>query len=223
MVNMIIKKIISALIVLTIISYSQFSEANYTKRSDRWEASFKVVGSESFDNNGVNGSTVDVKDDLGWGFSLGYNFNPHLLVNFEWTSVSPKYDATLIEDDGDEYDISHKMNLYNSQVNVVYNFMTDSFTPFVQAGLGWSYMDSNIADGPPNTLCWWDPWWGYICESYQNTHTDSRLSYNVAAGVRYELDNSMFLRASYQQVWVDLSKSSTANFGMYHVEIGSMF
>jgi opacity protein-like surface antigen len=223
MVNMIVKKIISALIVLTIISYSQFSEANYTKRSDRWEASFKVVGSETFDNNGVNGSTVEVKDDFGWGFSLGYNFNPHLLVNFEWTSVSPKYHATLIEDDGDEYDVSHKMNLYNSQVNVVYNFMADSFTPFVQAGVGWSYMDSNISDGPPDTICWWDPWWGYICESYQNTHTDSRLSYNVAAGVRYELQNSMFLRASYQQVWVDLSNASTANFGMYHVEIGSMF
>lgn len=221
---MTIKKIaVTSIILLLLISFSDTSEANYTKRSDRWETSLKMVGSESFDVSGTNNSSVDVDNDFGWGFSLGYNFNPHLLVNFEWTSITPKYAATLIKDDGYEYELNHKMNFYNSQINVIYNFMADSFTPFVQAGAGWSYMNSNIADGPPNTICWWDPWWGYICESYQNTHSDSRLSYNVAAGVRYELDNSMFFKASYQQVWIDLSDASTAGFGMYHLEIGSMF
>jgi opacity protein-like surface antigen len=115
------------------------------------------------------------------------------------------------------------MNLYNSQFNFVYHFMTEQFTPFVQAGLGWSYIDSNIADGPPGAICWWDPWWGYICEGYQDTYNDTRFSYNVAVGVRYELDNSMFFRASYQQNWVTLSNSDDLSLGMVHLEIGSIF
>ena len=222
---MLIKKIaiLSTIIAVLAMSYSSSSEANYTKRSDKWEGSFKMLNSQEFDVNGSNGSSVDVSDDLGWGFSLGYNVNPHILVNFEWTATSPRYDATLIDDGGDEHVIKHKMNMYNSQLNVVYNFMTERFTPFVQAGLGWSYMDSNIADGPPGSVCWWDPWYGYICDYYQDTYTDTRLAYNVAAGARYEFDNSMFIRASYQQIWVDLSGASTADIGLIHFEIGSIF
>jgi opacity protein-like surface antigen len=115
------------------------------------------------------------------------------------------------------------MNVVQSQFNVVYHFMTEAFTPFVQAGVGWSYLDSNIATGPPNSICWWDPWLGYVCDYYQNTFSDSRLSYSIAAGVRYELANSMFFRASYQQSWIDLSNSQDAELGSFHLEVGSIF
>ncbi|WP_245942493.1 porin family protein [Candidatus Colwellia aromaticivorans] len=208
---------------LLVLSYSIDSQAKYTQRDGKWEASFITLNSLSSDISGENGSAVDIDSDIGWGFTLGYNVNPHVLVNFEFSSTSPKYDATLVSEDDNTYNIKHKMNIYNSQFNVVYNFMTEQFTPFVQAGAGWSYLDSNIADGPPNTICWWDPWWGYICEGYQNTHNDTRFSYNVAAGFRYELDNSIFFRASYQQNWITMSNSDDLSMGMVHLEIGSIF
>ncbi len=220
------KKLMLLISVFALLSLSFCDDANakQTKRDGKWEASFKVLNSISTDIDGEMGSSIDIDSDIGWGFSLGYNINPHILVNFEMTSTTPKYDATLIYEDNDEtYHIKNKMNLYSSQFNVVYNFTTEQFTPFVQAGLGWSYLDSNIADGPPNTVCWWDPWWGYICEGYQKTYNDTRFSYNVAAGVRYELDNSMFFRASYQQNWIDLSSSDDLSLGMIHIEIGSIF
>ena len=219
------KKLILFISVFALLSLSFSGETNakQTRRDGKWESSFKLLNSLSTDINGEQGSSIDIDSDIGWGFSLGYNVNPHILVNYEFTSTTPKYDATLIDDNDETYPINHKMNLYNSQFNVVYNFTTEQFTPFVQAGLGWSYLDSKIADGPPNGFCWWHPIWGYICESYQNTHDDTRFSYNVAAGVRYELDNSLFVRASYQQNWVDLSSSDDLSMGMIHLEVGSIF
>mgnify|MGYP000594066474 CR=1 FL=1 len=216
--------LISCVLALLSLSFSGESQAKQTRRDGKWEASFQLLNSLSTDISGENGSSVDIDSDIGWGFTLGYNVNPHVLVNFEFSSTSPKYDATLINEDSDDtYNIKHSMDLYNSQFNVVYNFMSEQFTPFVQAGLGWSYLDSNVADGPPGTVCWWDPWWGYICEGYQDTYSDTRFSYNVAAGVRYELDNSLFFRASYQQNWVDLSNSDDLSMGMVHLEVGSIF
>ena len=62
-----------------------------------------------------------------------------------------------------------------------------------------------------------------MCDSYQNTHSDTRFSYNVAAGFRYELDNSVFFRASYKQSWIDLSSSDDLSLGVVSLEVGSIF
>ena len=203
---------------------SSEANANYTKRSDKWEASFKVLNNQSTSIDGQNGSNTSLKSDYGWGFTFGYNVNPHILVNFDFSSSTPSYEANLIDDEsGKSHQINHKMDLLESQFNVVYSLFSSQFTPYVQAGAGWSYIDSNIADGPPGSVCWWDPWWGYVCDSYQKTHDDERFSYNVAVGFRYELDNSLFLRASYKQAWIDFSHSDDASIGSYHLEIGSIF
>jgi len=215
--------IFSTALAIMACTVSSDANAKYTKRSDKWEASFKVLNNQSTDIGGQDESNIALKSDYGWGFTLGYNFNPHLLVNFDFSSSTPSYQATLIEDDGEPYEINHKMDLLESQFNVVYSVFASQFTPYVQAGIGWAFVDSNIADGPPNTVCWWDPWWGYVCDGYQNTYNDERFSYNVAVGFRYELDNNLFFRASYKQAWIDFSKSDDANIGSYHLEVGSIF
>jgi len=222
---MLIKKmmVLISVVALLSLSYSADSHAKYTKRDGKWESSFQFINSQSTNTHGEGGSSIDIDSDIGWGFTLGYNVNPHVLVNFEFSSLTPRYDASFVKDDGEIASIKHKMNMYQSQFNVVYNFMAEQFTPFVQAGLGWSYLDSNIASGPPGAVCWWDPWWGYVCDSYQNTYNETRLSYNIAVGVRYELDNAMFFRASYQQNWVDLSRADDLELGTIHIEIGSIF
>lgn len=216
--------IFSSIIALLAITVSADANANYTKRSDKWEASFKVLNNQSTTIDGQNGSSTAMESDYGWGFTLGYNVNPHILVNFDFSSSTPSYQAALIDsDDGSSHQINHKMDLLESQFNVVYSLFASQFTPYVQAGLGWTYVDSNIADGPPDSICWWDPWWGYVCDTYQNTYDDERFSYNVAVGFRYELDNSLFLRASYKQAFINFSNSDDASIGSYHLEIGSIF
>jgi opacity protein-like surface antigen len=214
--------VLLSIIALLALSYSVDSEAKYTKRDGKWESSFQLLNSLSTDFDGKNGSGVEIDSDIGWGFTVGYNVNPHILVNYQFSATTPDYDATLTSEDGDRaLHIKRELDLYNSQFNVVYNLMTEQFTPFVQAGLGWSYLDSNVSKGLSNSFCWYDPWFGLVCEN--DTFSDTRFSYNVAAGVRYELDNSMFIRASYQQNWISMSHSDDISIGMVHLEIGSIF
>ncbi len=214
--------LLNCIIALLAITMSNDVNAKYTKRSDKWESSFKILNNQSSDVDGQSGSKTAIESDFGWGFTLGYNLNPHILFNFDFSSSTPSYAATLIDDDGSSHQVNNKLDMLESQFNVVYNVFAEQFTPFIQAGLGWTYLDSNIAKGPPGSVCWWDPWWGYVCDSYQNTHDDERFSYNVAVGFRYELDNSLFFRASYKQAFINFSHSN-ANTGAFQLEVGSIF
>ena len=215
--------IISCVVGLLTSTVSTDARANYTKRSDKWEASFKMLNTQDAVIDGQHGSSTDMNSDFGWGFTMGYNVNPHILVNFDFSSSTPTYTASLVDGgNGSTHAINHTMDLLESQFNVVYSLLASQFTPYVQAGAGWSYVDSNIADGPPVGGCW-GTWWGTYCDTYQNTFDDTRFSYNVAVGFRYELDNSLFLRASYKQAWIDFSNANDASIGSYHLEIGSIF
>ncbi len=221
-----ISKIIlfSCIIGLLATTVSTDASANYTKRSGKMEASFKVLNNQATDINGQNGSEIATESDYGWGLTLGYNLNPHILFNFDFSSSTPSYKAKLIDDDtGSSHTINHKMYLYENQFNVVYNLFAKQFTPYIQAGAGWTYVDSRITNGPPGSMCWWDPWWGYVCTGTQSTYNDDRFSYNVALGLRYELDNSFFIRASYKQAFIDMSNSDDASIGSFQIEMGSIF
>ena len=216
--------LLCALISVSAIGFVAQVDAKQTKRDGKWEATFQLINNQSEFVDGGNGSSLDIDSDVGWGFSLGYNVNEHFLLNYEFASTTPGYIATIAEDGnaGNTEVIDHSMDLFQSQFNAIYNFSTEQLTPYVQAGIGWTYVDSNIADGPPDGVCYWDPWWGYICDSYQDTFSDNTFTYNVAAGFRYELDNHLLFKLSYQQVWLDMGKADTS-LGMIRLEIGSIF
>jgi len=87
------KILMSKLVVLSCIVgflVSTHANANYTKRSDKWEASFKILNTQSTDIDGQNGSQTSMKSDFGWGFTLGYNLNPHILLNFDFSASTSK-------------------------------------------------------------------------------------------------------------------------------------
>ena len=87
-----------------------------------------------------------------------------------------------------------------------------------------SYFDSNVADGPPSTGCYWHPWWGYICNSYYSTFTETQFSYGVGGGLRYEFVGGMFLKASYNYWEMDgMGNSEDAGFTAARFEIGGIF
>ena len=86
-----------------------------------------------------------------------------------------------------------------------------AFTPFVEAGAGWTDVDSNIPSGPPTTGCWWDPWWGYICSSFYETYSETRTSYLYGVGVRWEMGSDMVLKGTYSLMNVD-TNAATKDF-----------
>ena len=210
-------------ILLVTIPCLSFADSN---RGQNWEASVSGVFQESKALSGSNGSTLDINSDTGFGFNFAYNLSSKLAVGADFEFLSPSYRAVLTAEDPNDDDlvINHKMNQFNGRLKATFNMIDGPFTPFLDAGIGWSYFDSNVADGPPQTGCYWHPWWGYICSNYYSTFSDTLFSYGVGGGLRYEFIGGMFVKASYNYWEMDgMGAAEDSAFTAGRLEIGGTF
>jgi len=170
---------------------------------NQWEWSFAAIYQDSERTGTVGGSSIDIDRDFGIGFGFNYLVNERFSVgaDFEW--LSPDYKAVLVDDQGLPSVIDHKFSQFNGRIKGTFNLLEGPFTPFVEAGFGWTYVDSNVADGPPITGCWWHPYWGYICENYYSTFTETSFSYGGALGLRYQLRGGTIIKLSYNTYEID--------------------
>ena len=197
------------------------SDREYT-----WELSLqtKYADSTSIDFDG--GASADLNSSWDWGFGFGYNFTENWAFNFDINWGSTNYEGIRVLDDGQntKESISGTLSSSSSDFRAVYHFMDKRFTPFVGASLGWIYIDTNIPTGPPQTSCWYDPWMGYICSTYQPTKAGTEFSYTANVGVRFDLTDAFFLRASAGKRWIDFDNASgTPDITMYRFDMGFMF
>lgn len=207
-------------LLVTIVAAGSAQASDFRSRAQSWEFTVQMrgVGAQSFDTQG--GTHVNTNSDLGFGFGFGYNFNDHLGLDFEISWLSPSYDASIALDPPGTAYRSGTLDTSTVQLNLVYNILKGPLTPFVSAGIGSTYIDTNIASGPPGTSCWWDPWYGYICYGYQPTYNDYRFSYGGAVGVRWDLSQQLFLRAAIGSVWIDMPKGGDQSFTNGRLEVG---
>jgi opacity protein-like surface antigen len=192
-------------------------------RSGTWEASVQLFGTSSEKSSGENGSSLDLDSGIGLGAGVHYNFTDKLAAGFDMGWIRPDYEATYATEDDGLVTIKHEMSVFNGQFNGTWNLLEGPFTPYLQAGLGWTYVDSNVADGPPVTGCWWDPWWGYVCQNFYSTYSDTNFSWGYGVGARYEFSNTMFVKASYNRVEVTIDDGADPKFDSFKIELGWMF
>ena len=200
--------------------------AAQSNRGQNWEVSASAIFQDSKSIGGDGGSSLDVNSETGFGINFAYNFTSKLALGVDLEFLNPKYTAVLVDDTGIEDDlvINHKFSQFNGRIKGAFNFIDGPFTPFVEAGLGWSNFDSNVADGPPTTGCWWHPWWGYICSNYYSTFSDTLFSYGAGAGLRYEFIGGLFVKASYNYWEMDgMGNASDSSFEAGRIEIGGLF
>ncbi|WP_181898452.1 outer membrane beta-barrel protein [Alteromonas aestuariivivens] len=176
-------------------------------RAGSWEAGFSLSYVDSFSIDGRNSSHIEIEDDVGFGGTFGYHVNDHLLVSVDFTHNEQSYQAQVIPDDNTQepYFIQHALSNDSFAVSTTYHFYPTVFTPFVTAGIGWNTLDSNIRrDDYGGTVCWWDPWWGYVCDDYYSTYSDTAFSYGFGAGLRWNIAHNFVLKASLNQRWLDV-------------------
>ena len=142
-------------------------------RAQSWEMSIGAFNQSSISVGGAsndpaatvpNSSSLSLDSEWGFSFNATYNFTDHLALGMDLDWVRPRYDVTLVPDDPleDTVEIRHRGSQFNGRFQGTYTLSENNFTPFVDVGLGWTRFDTNVADGPPVTGCWWHPWWGYI-------------------------------------------------------------
>jgi hypothetical protein len=176
------RKLAIAILVIALpcISSAQGSRAN------SWDVSVSAIFQDSKSIGGDGGSFLDVDSDVGIGVNFAYNLNSKLSFGVDFEFLQPDYKATLVDGIGglDDIVIDHEISQFNSRFKGTFNLMEGPFTPFLEAGLGWSYFDSNVQDGPPQTGCWWHPWYGYICENFYDTYDDTVTNLTAARSLR---------------------------------------
>lgn len=184
-----------ALASFSVSSYAQLSN----DRAGSWEFGVNMLNTSSESFAGPEDTSLDIDSGLGIGFSVAYNLTNRVAIQFDLDYLSPKYKAEfLAEDTGEVTTIRTNMRAYNFHVKGTFYLLDGPLTPYVQAGMGWTNVDSNVADGPPTTGCWWDPWWGgYVCRDYWSTYSETRSSYTAAVGLRWDYTRDMSFRAEY--------------------------
>ena len=141
-------------------------------RSKKWEVllapQYTLAKNLGFDG----GTTAKINDTWGFGLQVGYNFNEHWNLGglFSWSN--PGYQEVVQPATGNPSllrPISGSIETTTFALAATYNVLAGPLTPYIDTNIGGTYVNTDIAAGPPVAGCFWDPWYGYICGVSQPT------------------------------------------------------
>ena len=154
------------------------------------------------------GTTAEFKSSTGFLIGLGYELSDHFEVGANFTYDDRDYDARLAGDQpGEVFPVKGSIESMGVMLNLHYYFLTGRFTPFITTGVGWNFVDTNIPTEPPQVGCWWNPWYGYICQDFQETKNVDGFAYQLGAGLRYRVNPSISVSGGYQMSWLEFPKA----------------
>jgi opacity protein-like surface antigen len=196
-------------------------------RQPGWDFGGELLYQFSQDVDFDGGSKAELDDDLGLALSFTYRFNSRLelLFGLDWNSYD--YDADILPAPtspggpivGTGFSIEGEIETWTPRVGVNFNLLEGDLTPYVTGGVGWSFIDTNVPDGRAQSACWWDPWFGYVCGTFQETKSLDELTYNVGVGLRWDLGSSISLRLGYERHWLELD-NATSTPGFDQLKLG---
>ncbi len=192
--------------VVLLLALPGVSLAQGSGRAQSWDFSVGGIYQDSESANGAGGSSFQMDSALGLAFNIGYNLTNKLALSADFDFLEPDYTAILADENNpnNTQRINHSVSQFIGRFNGTFNFIDGPFSPFVEIGAGWAFFDSNVADGPPVTGCYWHPYWGYICSNYYDTISETEITYGGAIGFRYEFAGGSFVRANYSIYEVDI-------------------
>ena len=166
--------------------------------------------------NGDGGSSASLNAALATGFGMGYNFNDNFQVNGQFSWSSRNYSATVVDSGGNATPYSNTLYASTVQVNAVYFFKTDDWSPFITGGIGTTFTDSNIYDPSGGSGgCYYYPYYGYIC--YTPTKTSTNVSYSYGLGLRKDVSRGLSVEGSWNQWYIDTAQSNNLKTDIWKV------
>lgn len=213
--------VLTFIVALAMLAGAGSADAQY--RGERWEFALGLNYQLSTDIDFETG-LLSTDNDFGFVGDFGYNFNEKLAVSFGFQYGGIGYDAVALDDEGNQVGLSGTYDQWVMASNLIYHFSDGPITPYIGAGIGYTWVDTNVPTGPSQGVCWWDPWWGWVCYSTYPTKTEGAFSYQALIGFRYEFNDVTFMKLSYTSQWMDFKNSDgTPRFDVIGAEIGWMF
>jgi len=203
------KGLVKATILLAGIAATGIAGAQSADRAGNWESRLAVSFDNSSDWDFEGGTDAAVDSDVSWIFGFGYHYTDNLEFGGTFEFGQQDYQADIASGTlpGVVFSVDGELETMRLMIDGTYNFLPGKFSPFISAAVGWSWIDTNIATQPPQTGCWWDPWWGYICTTYQNTKSINGLTYRAGVGLRYDISDSFAIHGAYRMTWTDLENA----------------
>jgi outer membrane assembly lipoprotein YfiO len=200
----------------------------YRGRRGRYEITLQPRYAASKEIAADGGSKLELDPATGFGLGFGYNFTNNIALHLDasWTRADYQAKITTTDSGGittGTTTVGGTLDTTTVALNLSYYFLDGPLTPFVMGGIGWTFVDSNIPSGPPQGVCWWDPWYGYVCTAYRDTYTKDYFSYNLGLGARWDVYPGFFLRGSVGWQWVDLGRAGTTDFMSGRLDLGYTF
>jgi opacity protein-like surface antigen len=190
---------------------SAWSLAAYADRDTGWEFGGELIYQDSTEFTASHDAAASLDSDLGIALTFGYRFSERLELTFgvDWNNID--YNATVVSDgvpllpNGTEIAISGELEAFTPRVGVNFNFIDGPITPYVSGMIGYAFIDTNIPSGPAQGGCYWDPWYGQICGTWQPTRSVEDFVYGVGVGVRWDVNDAWSVRFGYDKHWIDSS------------------
>jgi opacity protein-like surface antigen len=215
--------------VFVLLALHATASAAQSLRGGKWEFTIQGQYTDSQDFNSDNGSRAEIDSAFGLGLGFAYNFNEHFSLGGDLVWGEADYSATVTPDPasgntGAPFTVSGELETSTIRLNAAWNFLATPLTPFVIGGLGATWVDTNVPDGPPSTVCWWDPWWGYYCGTSVPTKDDTYFSYMAGVGLRWDSQGSFFVRGLAAIQWLDVGGGvGTLDVTQYRIDVGFKF
>ena len=154
---------------------------------------------------GIGSASIDLENAFTLGAGVAYNFNDHLTARLELSFANSDYEAVWHNPSGaGDRRMSGEASLFSGLVGLQYNILKGPITPFVGAGLGVSYLDTDLPDGPPS---YWRDWWGYGWASYP-TKDEFYFTYYVSVGLRWDFHRHGTAFISATSKWLSVGGDS---------------
>ena len=197
-------------------------------RGDSSEAGlqFFVVGSKNYTFEG--GASARNDGGVGMGLFVARNLNDYFSIGLEGQVAQWDYRASVApgaSNAGAGYDTTGSMETAAVRLNATWNLLSRRWTPFVTAGAGAIFLDTNLDSEPPANACWIYPWYGQVCGAAAPRGTLTRFTYNAGLGLRADLVGKQgFVRAYVGGEWIALSEAtSTVGYVQARLDFGLQF
>jgi opacity protein-like surface antigen len=190
-------------------------------REPGWDYGADIIYQDSQDISFTGGSSVSLDNDVGIALAFGYRFNERFELTFglDWNTVDYDFDVASGSMGILGFSGSGDLESWTPSIGLNVNILEGDFTPYVNGSVGWAFIDTNIPDAPPETACWWDPWWGYYCGTFQSTRSIDELTYDLGIGVRWDVTDVITLRFGYERHWIDIGEANSTP-GLDQVKLG---
>jgi hypothetical protein len=177
------------------------------------------VSSERYEFEGG----ASARNDGGGGISgsLVRNLNDYFSLGTELTLGEFDHRASVVPAAGNAaagFDTRGRMELATWRAVANWYLLARPMTPFLTAGAGVTFLDTNFVGDAPSGGCWIYPWYGQVCGVAAPNNTLARFSYGASLGARWDLPRDQgFLRALVGGEWIQLSEATGGYVGYIQV------